>query len=297
MSESAPYRSVMITMRDGLRVHARDYEGNPALTPVLCLPGLSRTARDFEALADHLAGHKHRPRRVVVLESRGRGQSEHDRNWENYSPLVEAQDALDTIVALSIDPAVIVGTSRGGILAMLMAAMRPGVFAGCVMNDIGPVIEMQGLARIKNHLSGDNRVRDWAQAVDAVRKSMAPQFPGFDAADWEKYARATYAETPDGPVRDFDPAIMKPMAGIDFREKMPPLWPQFAGLRHVPLMVIRGALSDILSAETVTQMGRLHPRLEAIEVAGQGHAPILDGAQLLARISGFVTGTDRAKAA
>ena len=227
------------------------------------------------------------------MDMRGRGKSDHDRDWKHYSPLVEAQDVLDVMVALSIGPALFVGTSRGGIITMLISAMRPGALKGAVLNDIGAEIDMRGLARIKNYLGApEGRPKNWDDAIKTARATQGAHFPGFTDADWEEYARMTYAEDRKGPYRDFDQRLMKTMADIDFQKPAPAMWAQFAGLRNLPVMVIRGETSDLLSTETIDKMQRLHPDLNVLEVAGQGHAPMLSGSTILSRIASFASQVD-----
>ncbi|MGE0231874.1 MAG: alpha/beta fold hydrolase [Flavobacteriaceae bacterium] len=288
------YRDLKITVNDGLQINVQAYlPQNGGGTPVVCLPGLSRTARDFHPLAVHLSTHRQRPRAVYSIDLRGRGKSDHDPDWRHYSPVVEAQDVLDVLVALSIGPAIFVGTSRGGIVTMLIAAMRPGALKGAVLNDIGPEIDMLGLARIKNYLDApERRPRNWEDAVKTARATQGAHFPGFTDADWEEYTRMTYAEDREGPYRDFDPRLMKTMADLDFEKPAPAMWAQFAALRNLPVMVIRGETSDLLSAETIEKMDRLHPGLSVLEVPGQGHAPMLTGSTILSRIASFATQVD-----
>ena len=163
--------TAFISAGDGLRLHARCYGARsvPAL-PVVCLPGLARTAADFEALGEALASDQSRPRRVIALDYRGRGQSEYDRDPANYNFQVELADVLAVMTALDAARAILIGTSRGGILAMLLAAVRPTAIAGCVLNDIGPVIEPKGLMRIKGYVGKLPQPRSFEEG----RRNPAP---------------------------------------------------------------------------------------------------------------------------
>lgn len=286
-------RDVFYTSADGLRLHAADYgDVNAPWLPVVCLPGLSRSARDFHPLAVHLSGHRHRPRRVVAFDYRGRGKSAWDRDASHYSPLTEMSDVLDGMAALGIVRAIVVGTSRGGIIAMLMGVARPNAIAGVVLNDIGPVIEPQGLARIKTYVGRTPVPDDWNDAVAILRRLHGLQFPALTDADWMTFARLTYREEDGRPVGDYDPALAKTFDGIEFDEPLPNLWNEFRSLGAVPVLAIRGEKSDLLSAETLEAMSEVHPHCDALTIPGQGHPPLLIHTPVLQRISAFVTGAE-----
>ncbi len=287
----SPAQSHFISAPDGLRLHAR-VQG-PALsdlTPVVCLPGLTRNSDDFAPLAERLAqGAAGGPRRVVSLDYRGRGLSEHDPDWRNYDLRVENADILACLAALEIGEAVIVGTSRGGLHAMLFAATRPTLLRGVVLNDIGPAMEAQGLARIRSYVGKLPAPRDWEEADALLRTTMGGRFPALDAADWRAYAQGVFAQGPDGRFSlRYDLPLMRVLEGIDLDAPIPAAWPQFEGLAHVPVLAIRGALSDLLSEATLALMQARHPRCEAHVVEGQGHAPLLRDDPTLARIAEFI---------
>lgn len=283
-----------ITAPDGLRLHA--YVAGPRdsrLFPVICLPGLARPGDDFFELMKALTDGPS-PRRVIALESRGRGMSERDSNPANYNPLTELADLLAVIDATGIERAVFVGTSRGGILTMLMAAARPRAIAGAVLVDIGPVIEMAGLLRIKNYVGKLPKPGSWTEAVSVIRSTMATQFPSLDDQSWEKMARGIWAENKDKRIElRYDPALSASLKNVDPAEPPPILWPQFDALAPAPVMIVRGELSDILSRATLEQMRARRSDLQFIEVAGQGHAPILDR-ETVTPIARFVQSCDAA---
>jgi pimeloyl-ACP methyl ester carboxylesterase len=285
--------SVRFFAPDGLQLHALDAgTNNAAHLPVICLPGLARTSEDFRDLIERLAFDPLRPRRVLALDSRGRGLSARDPNPENYAVPVELGDVFALLAACAIERAVFVGTSRGGILTMVMASVRPELIAGAVLNDIGPVIEMAGLLRIKAYVGRLPAPRDYTDAARLLRGAMGGQFPGWDEATWQRYARLTWQETPAGLVTRYDPALSATLATVDPAEPPPPLWEQFEGLAGVPLMVIRGEHSDLLSRETVAAMRARRPDLETVEIAGEGHAPLLAGDRALASIARFIARCD-----
>ena len=215
--------------------------------------GLARTAADFDALAE--AGPcRHLPARVIALDYRGRGQSAYDRNPANYSFPIELADVLAAATALDCLPAIIVGTSRGGILAMLLAALRPSAIAGCVLNDIGPVVEPKGLMRIKGYVGKLPQPATFEEAAEILRRLFDAQFTKLTHEDWLASAHRTFKQENGRLVPTYDVNLAKTMEGIDFERPLPPLWAQFAALARVPAMAIRGANSDLLSAETVEAM-------------------------------------------
>ncbi len=277
---AAPYRERRITADDGLSLYLREY-GDPAAprAPVLCLPGLTRNSADFEDLAPRLA----RDRRVLCPDYRGRGRSDYDPDWRNYAPARYLADILDLLTATNAHGVVAIGTSLGGILAMMLAVARPTALAGVVLNDIGPEIDPRGIARIGAYLGTREPLPDWEAAVAFVRKAYPNRRIGDDAETWLKIARRSYREGPDGRLHpDYDPAIARAFqAG---RGKLPDLWPAFRALRRLPVLVVRGALSDILSAETVARMAAEKPDLLRLELADVGHVPLLDEPECLEAI-------------
>ncbi|MGA9894304.1 MAG: alpha/beta hydrolase [Xanthobacteraceae bacterium] len=257
------------------------------------MPGLTRTVRDFDALAPALA-YGPNPRRVIAIDSRGRGQSEYDKNPENYNVAVELGDVVTVLAALGIGPAVFVGSSRGGLLTMLLAVAHPTTIAGAVLHDIGPVIEPKGLARIKSYVGKLPQPRSFAEGAEILRRLFSAQFPKLSAEDWLAAAQRTWNDEAGALVLTYDVRLAQTLAEIDIERPLPPMWAEFDALACVPLLVIRGAYSDILSAETVIAMKERDPALEAIEVPDQGHVPVLAGKELLDRIAAFVVKCDAA---
>jgi pimeloyl-ACP methyl ester carboxylesterase len=293
-NESAP-RDVAYSSGDNLLLHARDY-GDRLLPwlPVVCLPGLSRSSRDFHAFATFLSTHRHRPRRVVAFDYRGRGRSQWDKNPAGYNPLKEMADVLAGLAATGISRAVVVGTSRGGIIGMLMGVERPATVAGLVLNDIGPAIEARGLARIKAYVGRTPAPDDWADAAHIQRRLHGGQFTDWDDNAWDYFARLTYRDEGGRPVSDYDPALAGTLDGIDLDRPIPTMWDEFRALKSIPILAIRGANSDLLTPDTVAAMSAAHPHVETVTVAGEGHPPLLRRPNLLARISAFITAIEGA---
>jgi len=288
-----PVTSTFITAQDGLRLHVRAWGPRLAeLLPVVCLPGLARTVADFETLASALASGANGPRSVLALDLRGRGRSDYDRNPKNYNVQVELADVLAVLTALAVDQAVFIGTSRGGILTMLLAVARPTALAGCVLNDVGPVSETVGLMRIKSYVGKLPQVASLHEAADVLRRLLAAQFPKLSDDDWVAFARRTFKDDGGRIVPDYDVRLGKTLAQIDPTRPVPALWKEFNALARVPLLVIRGGNSDILSRATVAAMQTRHPAMEAVEVADQGHAPLLSDPALIARIAAFAESCD-----
>jgi len=287
--------SVFIAAPDGLRLHVRRYEPPAAAgLPVVCLPGLARTTADFDVLAAALASDGKHPRRVYAVDYRGRGQSDYDSNPDNYSVAVELADLGAVLTALRLEPAIFIGTSRGGILAMLLGAVRPGAIAAVVLNDIGPVVEAAGLLRIKSYVGKLPQPKDFADAAELQRRLFGAQFPKLTADDWLASARRSFKDDHGRLVPTYDVNLAKTLSVVTADQPPPDLWPQFDALAGFPVMVIRGMLSDILSEQTVEEMRAHHPSLEIVEVENEGHAPLLADEPTMTRIRAFVT---RAQAA
>lgn len=287
-------RSAFVSAPDGLRIHVREYGSarSPAL-PAVCLPGLARTVADFDALAPALADAG--PRRVLAIDSRGRGQSEYDRNPENYNLLVELADVVAVLTARSVGPAVFVGSSRGGLLAMHLAVAHPTAIAGIVLHDIGPVIEPKGLVRLRSYVGKMMQPRSFAEGAEILRRMSSSQFPNVTAEQWLAAAQRTWQLRDGAVVPTYDVRLASTLAAVDLERRLPPLWNEFDALARVPMLVIRGANSDILSPETLVAMAARHPGMESIEVPDQGHVPLLEG-DLALRITQFVTACDRTQA-
>jgi pimeloyl-ACP methyl ester carboxylesterase len=285
--------SLFVTAQDGLRLHVRAYGARASSTlPVVCLPGLARTAADFETLALTLSSDRERP--VLALDYRGRGKSDYDRNPANYNLQVELADVLAVLTALGIGRAAFVGTSRGGILTMLLAVARPTAIAGCVLNDIGPVIELKGLMRIKGYVGKLPQPASFREAAEALQQRFGSHFPKWGDADWLAFARRTFKEAGGRVVPDYDVRLATILAGISPEQPLPPLWKEFDALARVPVMVVRGSNSDILSAATVEAMRKRRRSLDVVEVADEGHAPRLTDPQTARRIAAFVASCDQA---
>jgi pimeloyl-ACP methyl ester carboxylesterase len=274
---------------DGLALHALDY-GNPASPrlPVVCLPGLSRTAEDFTPLANALA----KERRVLALDLRGRGRSGYDRDPANYKIAVETDDVITVMTALAVGPAIFVGTSRGGLVTMTLATKRLDLIAGVVLNDIGPVVDTAGVMRIKSYVGKLPQPATYEEGAGILRGISDDQFPDLTAADWLAAAKRAWREDNGRLVVTYDPALTRTLETVSPDKPFPTLWNEFDAMGEVPLMVVHGANSDILSTATVTAMQARRPDIEVIVVPDQGHAPLLSDARTIAAIAAFAAKCD-----
>lgn len=264
------------TTSDGLSLAYSD-EGWGEGPPLLCLAGLTRNMRDFDDLAAVVGGR----RRMIRLDARGRGASDRDPNPTNYAVPVEARDAVELLRHLGVARAVVIGTSRGGIQAMVIAASVPGLLAGVLLNDIGPEIAPEGLARIATYLGVAPRAKTYEEAALALKATMRGEFPGLSDAKWLDCARRWFDEGPGGLVLNYDPALR---VGFEAGAGKPAfdLWPFFDALGSVPVAVVRGANSTLLTPETVDRMRARHPGLIVAEVPDRGHVPFLDEPEAVA---------------
>jgi pimeloyl-ACP methyl ester carboxylesterase len=268
----------------GLELYCRLYDTADASGPaVLCLPGLTRNSRDFEALAAHLA-HRYR---VICPDLRGRGFSARDPQWLNYQPGAYLTDLAALVAHLRLTRIAVIGTSLGGLLGMLLPSVLPGKIAGLVLNDIGPEINPVGAERIRSYAGRLPPVHSWSEAVAQLRTLYAVAWPDLPDEAWLMLARRSYREDASGtPVFDADPKIGDAMRALP--ASTPNLWPVFATLRALPMLAIRGVLSDILSESTLQRMQRDKPDLVALRVANRGHVPLLDEPECVAAIDRFL---------
>ncbi len=276
-----------LTLR-GKRYGSRDWHEQ---LPVICLAGLTRNSADFHKLALSLSSHPKNPRQVLSLDYRGRGKSDFDKNWENYNPVVEASDTIAAIEAAGFEDVSVIGTSRGGLIAMILAAMRPGILKQVILNDIGPEIDGVGWARIKTSLQRMREPNTWAEAIEMLHEGLSSQFTTLSEQDWDDHAKATFRDENGKPVRNFDNGLLTSIKAQNLDQELPTFWPQFDGLRHLPLLVIRGGNSDLFSADTLERMSERHPDMQSITVDGQGHAPLLHSGKLPAQIYKFLETT------
>lgn len=274
---------------DGLRLHTRLYgQDGAGVSNIVCLPGLARHAADFHEVALALTDPAGPRRRVIAIDYRGRGLSEHDPDPSRYTVPVETNDVLGLLDGLGIRRAVFIGSSRGGLVTVAAAAARPGLVRAALLNDIGPVIERAGLLRIKGYVGKIAAPRDLRDGAERLRNLFGPQFPTLSESDWLLWARRTWVEHDGRLVLAYDPALARTLDPIGPDTDLPVLWTAFEALRDVPVLVVRGAHSDLLSAATVERMGEVHPDLQAVTVPDQGHTPFLESSGILPVVRRFI---------
>ena len=287
---AAQYEDRYWTSSDGLNLHYRNYpgpEGGSAL-PVLCLHGLTRNSRDFAGLAEDLAV-RHR---VIVPEMRGRGLSDYAPDSDSYNPLVYVEDVERLLAEEGITRFIAIGTSMGGLMTMLLAQAKPGRIAAVVMNDIGPVVEAEGLGRISGYVGQGRSYPTWVHAARGLEAVHSPAFPDYDLDQWLEMAKRTMVVSQNGRIAfDYDMAIAEPF-GKPGNAAPPNLWLAFEALAGVPMLLVRGELSDLLTAETVKQMGVRNPAMRSITVPRVGHAPTLDEPEVRAAIHALLDGIE-----
>ncbi|MFA5495540.1 MAG: alpha/beta hydrolase [Porticoccaceae bacterium] len=280
------YQPLWYQSADDLRLFARYYPAPNRDFTLLCMHGLTRNAADFEGLIDHLAGNQ----AILAVDQRGRGNSDHDPDPSRYQIAVYAEDMFTLLEHQGITDTVLLGTSMGGLIAMQMLAMRPDLIRGVVLNDIGAVIEGAGLTRIQNYAGRSARpLATWQQAAEQARRVNGGAFPDYTDADWLRFARRQYRENSEGElVLAYDPAIATASPAGTGEIASVDMWSFYDSLPDIPLLIIRGALSDVLSRECLEEMVRRKTRARGVEIANRGHAPALDEREALDAIETFL---------
>jgi len=269
--------------QDGLNLYYRDFGTHNPGTPIICLPGLTRNSRDFEDLANYLSDR----RRVITTDLRGRGFSDHDPEWKNYHPLTYVQDTWTLLDHLGIDAVIVIGTSLGGLCAMVMSATQHDRIAGVVMNDIGPEINPAGIARVQEYTGRIPPVSSWEEAADQAKEIYGEWLPGLTDADWQRMAWRAYREDENGvPRLDMDTNIGEAVRQVGPQKGDP--WELFDSFGDVPVTVLWGVMSDILTDDIVDRMKERMPDLTVAPIPNRGHVPLLDEPESLAAIDEFL---------
>ena len=288
---TAAYAERRWTSPDGLSLFARDYApaDGPARLPVIAIHGLTRNSADFEVIAALIA---QSGRRVLAVDVRGRGQSDRAPDPMTYTPDVYARDVVALMEQLGIEKAVFLGTSMGGLITMALTAIKPKAIAAAILNDVGPELAPEGLARIAAYTGQPVVIETWADAAAYAKRINETALPHYSDADWAAFARRTFREGTEGaPVLDYDPDISAPIKAAGAKALIPNLWPYFRALaRKKPALLLRGATSDLLSPAIVARMRKAAPSMAYAEVPAVGHAPMLDEAEARAAIFEFLAG-------
>lgn len=288
---TAAYAERRWTSPDGLSLFARDCApaDGPARLPVIAIHGLTRNSADFEVIAALIA---QSGRRVLAVDVRGRGQSDRAPDPMTYTPDVYARDVVALMEQLGIEKAVFLGTSMGGLITMALTAIKPKAIAAAILNDVGPELAPEGLARIAAYTGQLVVIETWADAAAYAKRINETALPHYTDADWDAFARRTFREGTEGvPVLDYDPDISAPIKVAGAKALIPNLWPYFRALaRKKPTLLLRGATSDLLSPAIVAKMRKVAPAMAYAEVPAVGHAPMLDEAEARAAIFEFLAG-------
>ena len=271
------------TSRDGLQLHFRDYPGSRERLPIICLHGLTRNARDFEALAARY-GEEYR---VIALDFRGRGLSEWDSDPGHYTPITYAVDVIDLIAHLGFSRVILIGTSLGGMVTMLLAVMQPQLIASAVLNDVGPELDPAGIARIQSYVGKGMRFESWREAADRVAANHRHLPASYGPDDWSRIARRLCREQDGEIVLDYDPAIALPFQDAPIGQAVD-LWSPFRALARSPLLIVRGAESDVLAAGAAKAMLKAAEHADLMTVPGVGHAPFLDEPEVVSALDAFL---------
>ena len=272
-----------------VKLYARDYGGQGM--PVICMHGLSRNSADFEVIAPRLAERY----RVIAVDQRGRGKSGWDEEPANYTPALYVQDMFKLMGDLGIARAALIGTSMGGIMAMIMGMIAPQAVIGMVINDVGPEIDVAGLERIKSYVGKSPPIRSWADAAARAKQTNDVAFPDYTEDDWLTFARRTYHERDGIPVSSYDPGISGAFDPDGPVVAPPDMWGIWEALKEIPVLGVRGALSDLLSEATFGRMLESHPGMSAVTVANRGHAPMLDEPEAVTAIDAFLADLEAAE--
>lgn len=279
-------RDIHYTSQDGLNLYARERGPEDAPLTVLCMHGLTRNHKDFDPMIDALDA----PWRFISVDVRGRGLSDRDPDPGNYTPMVYARDMRALLDQLGLQRVALIGTSMGGLMAMVMMKMMPKRIAGTVLNDVGPQLENAGLTRIASYVDAVEPVEGWPAAAAAVERAQSAVFSDYGPEDWLAFAQRTYRELEDGRViLDYDPAITRTVGDVrpGWRTRFA-MWRLFSSMKKKPLLILRGETSDILSEKTANRMARRHKNAMIVTVPRVGHAPMLDEPAAVDAIRGFL---------
>lgn len=288
MGAGLAFRDGYFTCSDGLQLDYRDYPGPAEAVPLLCLPGLTRNARDFHDFAERLA-QRHR---IVVLEFRGRGESDFDPETSRYLPPTYARDTIELLDHLGIAKAVFVGTSLGGIVAMLVAVMAGERIAGSILNDVGPELSEAGLERIRSYVGSGKSFATWSEAAEAVAENQSRLPAAWGPAEWELMARRLCKHRADGRIHfDYDPGIAEPFRTATGKPDVD-MWPLFDALAQHPLLILRGEHSELFTAAALEAISSRNSNVHTVVVGGAGHAPELDEPEAVAAIDRFLAAVE-----
>lgn len=292
ISTHQAWRDIYFTGYNGVRLYAREYPGDPAKRPLLCLPTITENSRSFEPLAEKLANHERGSRTVYSLDFRGRGFSENDPNWKNYSPLIEMSDLINFMSLKCLHQPTILASGWSGIITMTLATLHRTMLGPVILNDTGPKLETNGLIRVQAFIGRLPTPSSWRKAAEQIKELNKNHFTDLTNEDWLRLAHQQYNEFEGHPQTAYDPNLEKSLMMADVTEGAPLMWDQFAAMSHIPILAIRGENSDVLSKQTLEEMFYRHQNLQIFTVAKEGHTPRLDDDLSIERIRLFLDKCD-----
>lgn len=291
--EPAPtWQDIYFTGYDGVRLYGRHYPGDRSKRPLVCLGDITQNGRSFEPLANAISSERLGNRPVYTLDYRGRGFSEADPNWNNYTPLIEMSDLINFLSLRRIHQPTILASGWGGIIAMTLATMHSSMLGPVILNDTGPKLETNGLIRVHAFIGRLPLPTSWRKASELLKDLYGNSFTDLTDDDWRRIAHQYYNEKDGRPAPGYDPNLQKSLMMLDVTKGAPIMWEQFMAMSHVPILGIRGENSDVLSKETFEEMFYRHPNLQMFTVANEGHPPLLDDDLSIERIRLFLERCD-----
>lgn len=291
-SQPQSWQDVTLNSYNGIKLYARHHPGNPIKRPLLCLPNITENGRSFTPLAEAISRHEQGSRSVYCLDFRGRGLSQHDPDWNNYTPLVEMLDIVNFISATRLHQPIILASGWSGVITMTLATLYPTMIGPLIFNDTGPKLETTGLIRLQAFIGRLPTPTSWRKAAELIKELNQNHFTDLRNDDWLRLAHQQYNDNNGHPEQAYDPNLEKTLVMVDATEGTPLMWDQFNATKHVPMLVIRGENSDVLSKETFEKMATDHPNLQRFTVANEGHTPRLDDDLSIERIRLFLDQCD-----
>lgn len=286
------WHDIRFTSYDGISLYGRHYPGEPHRRPLLCLANITENSRSFAPLAQAIATHEQGQHPVYTLDFRGRGLSENDPNWKNYTPMIEMIDVINFMALNRLHQPVILASGWSGVIVMMMAVMHSTMLGPVIFNDTGPKLETNGLIRAQAFIGRLPVPSSWRKAAQQIKELNKNSFTDLTQDDWLALAHQQYNEVEGRPFTAYDPNLEKSLMMVDVTRGTPVMWEQFDALNHVPILAIRGENSDVLSKKTLEDMFYRHPNLQMFTVANEGHAPRLDDDLSIERIRLFLEKND-----
>ncbi len=294
---SDSWQNISFSGYDGVRLYGRRYQGAPSKRPLLCLANITENGRVFEPLAKTLSTHETGSRSVYTLDARGRGYSENDPDWQNYTPMIEMLDVLNFITLNRLHAPTILASGWSGVITMMLATLYPSLIGPVILNDTAPKLETNGLIRVQAFIGRIPQPTSWRKAAELLKELHKSQFTDLNHEDWQRMAYQQYNDVDGRPKIAYDHNLEKALIMVDATKGAPVMWEQFQALTHVPILAIRGENSDVVSKQTLEQMFHKHPNLQMFTVANEGHTPRLDDDLSIERIRLFLEKCDAEEAA